>query len=182
MMPRPCIRPQKSPPGPHVHNRAVLHQRHSAPGASTDTPARPPENDAPLRSPVPGDGECVCDAGAPDGDAIAGDGTAGPASGAGHPGVPVRRAPAVGGSAGASGHPAHGRSRGASPDRTPITTTDTGQGLAPWQDRQRRRSHHSAHVQGQTPLPHPVWPQAWHDRRAGSWLHLCPASAPGQSE
>ena len=37
-------------------------------------------------------------------------------------------------------------------------------------------------VQGQKQLPRPVWPQAWHDCRAGGGLHLCPASARGESQ
>ena len=85
---------------------------------------------------------------------------------------------AVGGAAGASAHPADGGARGASPDRTPIATPDAGQGLAPLQDRQRLRSHHCPHLQGQKQLPRPVWPQAWalspSRRRALSLPCICP--------
>ena len=109
-------------------------------------------------------------------------GRAGPAAGAGRPGAPARRAAAVGGAAGAPGHPAHGRARGPSPDRTPIPPADAGQGVAPLQNRQRLRSHHCPHLQRQEQLPHPVWPQARDYRRASRGLHLCPASARGQSQ
>ena len=68
MMPRPCIRPKKSPPGHHGHNRPVRHPGHHPAGASAATPAGPGEADAPLRPPVSGDGQGVCDAGAPDRD------------------------------------------------------------------------------------------------------------------
>jgi transposase-like protein DUF772 len=95
---------QNSPPGHHGHNHAVRPQRHSAPEPSSATPTSPPESDAPLRSPLSEDGESVCDAGTSDGDAIAGDGTAGAAAGASRPSVSVRCVPGVEGSAGASGH------------------------------------------------------------------------------
>src|SRR5262245_30578556 len=108
--------PPKSPPSHHVHHRAGRQQGHGAAGANPATPARPPTGDAPLRSPVPGDGESIGDTGAPDRDAMAGDWTAGPASGAGRPGASARRAAAVGGATGASGHPAHGRARSPSTD------------------------------------------------------------------
>ena len=36
-------------------------------------------------------------------------------------------------------------------------------------------------VQRQKPLPRPVWPQAWDDRRASGGLYRCPASARGAS-
>jgi len=47
------IRPKKSPPGHHVHNRPVRHPGHRAAGAAT--PAGPCEAYAPLRPPVSGD-------------------------------------------------------------------------------------------------------------------------------
>src|SRR5262245_31174974 len=131
MMPRPCIKPKKSPPSHHGHYRAMLLQRHNAPGASPTTAARAPTGDAALRSPVPGDGERVCKAGAPDGNTIAGAGTAGPDAGAGYPRLPPWRDIPVGGAADASGHPTHDRARGASADRIPIPPLDAGQGVAP---------------------------------------------------
>src|SRR5947208_3369041 len=65
MMRRRGIRPPKSPPAHRVHNREVHHPRGRAGGASPATPARPPADDAPVRPTVLGDGDSVCDTGAP---------------------------------------------------------------------------------------------------------------------
>ena len=151
MLRPPCLRPPTSPPAPHGHDRPGS----GAAGASAATPAGPPAGDAPRRPAGSGEGKRVGDAGASDGDARAGAGSAGPACGAGRPSVQASHAAAVGGSAGAPGHPADGSHRGASTERIPSPPAHAGQRVAPRHHRQRLRPPQAPMCPGTSPCPAP---------------------------